>query len=129
MATKLNLAEVTKELNASAGKILDESSRVRKNLDMVLQSLQKKRSAFIRQENEALEKKKLEEQQAMMSQHARAWVMPDDDVELPAETEAPAAPVVVRTSAAVMPAQAETPVSAPEAKAEQPAVPATPAKS
>ena len=48
MATKLNLADITKELNANAGKILEQSSKVRKNLDMVMQSLQKKRSAFIK---------------------------------------------------------------------------------
>ena len=57
MATKLNLADITKELNANAGKILEQSSKVRKNLDMVMQSLQKKRSAFIKLENDALEKK------------------------------------------------------------------------
>ena len=92
MATKLNLAEVTKELNANAGKILEESSRVRKNLDMVLSTLQKKRSAFIKLENEELEKKKREEQKALVSQHAKAWVMPDDDVVLPDMTEQPAEP-------------------------------------
>ena len=41
MATKLNLAEITKDLNANAGKILEESSRVRKNLDMVLRCFDK----------------------------------------------------------------------------------------
>ncbi len=124
MATKLNLADITKELNASAGKILEQSSKVRKNLDMVLQSLQKKRSAFIKQENDALEKKRLEEQKAMVSQHARAWVMVDDDVELPDPAEAPAAPLVVHTSAsAPAPAEPEvTPQPAPApAEEKQPA--------
>ena len=106
MATKLNLADITKELNANAGKILEQSSKVRKNLDMVMQSLQKKRSAFIKLENDALEKKRLEEQKALVSQHTKAWVMVDDDVELPDVTETPAEPLVVRTSAAA-PAPAE----------------------
>ena len=113
MATKLNLAEVTKELNASAGKILDESSRVRKNLDMVLQSLQRKRSAFLKQENEALEKKRLEEQKALASQHTKAWVMMDDDVELPEPEPVQPEPVVTFSEPAAP--------QKPEPKAEKPA--------
>ena len=128
MATKVNLADITKELNANAGKILEESSKVRKNLDMVLQSLQKKRSAFIKQEADALEKKKLEEQRAMVSQHAKAWVMMDDDVVLPEQEEAPAEPVVVHASAAApTPAEPAQPVQPEKSeKPEQPEQPAQP---
>ena len=126
MATKLNLAEVTKELNANAGKILEESSRVRKNLDMVLSTLQKKRSAFIKLENEELEKKKREEQKALVSQHAKAWVMPDDDVVLPDMTEQPAEPPAAKPA----PIPVEEPKPAAEEVLAKPVeqVPAAPEK-
>ncbi len=77
--TKVKLAEATKELNAQSGVMLEETTRVRRNIEGVLQALRKQESLFLRQEEEQRAKKKLEEQQALTQQHAKAWTMPDDD--------------------------------------------------
>ncbi len=78
--TKGKLAEATKELNAQSGVMLEETARVRRNIDSLLQSLRKQEGLFARQEEEARAKKKLEEQQLLTRQHAKAWTMPDDDI-------------------------------------------------
>ena len=46
MATKVKLAEATKELGRKTDEMLENSSRVRKSLDSVIQSLRRKRNQF-----------------------------------------------------------------------------------
>ena len=59
--TKVKLAEATKELNAQSGVMLEETTRVRRNIEGVLQALRKQESLFLRQEEEQRAKKKLED--------------------------------------------------------------------
>ena len=54
--TKVKLKEATKELNQKAGVILEESARVKRNADALLQSLQKQRAQLQREADEALGK-------------------------------------------------------------------------
>ncbi len=139
MATKVKLAEATKELGKKADEMLEDSSRVRKSLDSVIQGLRRKRNQFRLIEEEEQKKKKLEEQQLLMSQHTKAWVMMDEEqqaamelassaaqeepapsVEQPAETPAVQEPAVP----AEKPEQTPAPAAAPEAepvKEKQPA--------
>ena len=139
MATKVKLAEATKELGKKADEMLEDSSRVRKSLDSVIQGLRRKRNQFRLIEEEEQKKKKLEEQQLLMSQHTKAWVMMDEEqqaamelassaaqeepapsVEQPAETPAVQEPAVP----AEKPEQIPAPAAAPEAepvKEKQPA--------
>jgi len=70
--TKVKLKEATKELNHKAGVILEESARVRRNADALLQSLQKQRAQLQREEEEA--RKRLHAQQ-----QPKAWTMPDEE--------------------------------------------------
>ena len=139
MATKVKLAEATKELGKKADEMLEDSSRVRKSLDSVIQGLRRKRNQFRLIEEEEQKKKKLEEQQLLMSQHTKAWVMMDEEqqaamelassaaqeepapsVEQPAETPAVQEPAVP----AEKPEQTPAPAAVPEAepvKEKQPA--------
>jgi len=120
--TKVKLKEATKELNHKAGVILEESARVRRNADALLQSLQKQRAQLQREEEEA--RKRLHAQQ-----QPKAWTMPDEE-----EHEAPqaTAPVEKKTVAQSVPAaevtpapveKKEEPVKAAEKKVEKPAAP------
>ena len=88
MATKVKLAEATKELGKKADEMLEDSSRVRKSLDSVIQGLRRKRNQFRLIEEEEQKKKKLEEQQLLMSQHTKAWVMMDDEQRAAVESAA-----------------------------------------
>ncbi len=127
--TKGKLAEATKELNAQSGVMLEETARVRRNIDSLLQSLRKQEGLFARQEEEARAKKKLEEQQLLTRQHAKAWTMPDDDIseQEPAAEAKPVspAPQEVRTDAPrqeeakAEPVKAEERPAAPKAQEEQ----------
>ena len=117
MATKLKLAEATKELSQKAESMLENAGRVRRNLDGVIQGLRKKKNLFMRQEAEEQARKKLEEQQLLMSQHTKAWVMMDDEQQAALETARQEA------AAAAAAAEAARPV-APEPEPVQPEKPA-----
>ncbi len=121
--TKVKLAEATKELNTQSGVMLEETARVRRNIDSLLQSLRKQEGLFARQEEEARAKKKLEEQQLLTQQHAKAWTMPDDDIpeESTVETK-PVAPVQHEVKAEALkaePVKAEEKSAAPKAQDEK----------
>ena len=131
MATKVKLAEATKELGKKADEMLEDSSRVRKSLDSVIQGLRRKRNQFRLIEEEEQKKKKLEEQQLLMSQHTKAWVMMDEEQQAAMElassaaqeepapsVEQPAEPPAVQEPAvpAEKPEQIPTPAAAPEAE-------------
>ncbi|MBQ8080832.1 MAG: translation initiation factor IF-2 [Clostridia bacterium] len=142
MATKVKLADATKELNTKASKMLEDSSRVKRNVESVLQSLRKKKSLFARQEAEAQEKKKLEEQELLSRQHTKAWVMLDEEqeaaqqaaqkeakeAERPAEKPAEAAAAKaqpVEEKVAKQPAPAEEPKPVEQQKPAEATQPAT----
>ena len=106
--TKVKLKEATKELNQKAGAILEESARIRRNAEALLQSLQKQRAQKQREEEEA--RKRLQAEQ-----HTKAWTMPDDEegtvpAAAPAEAEKPeaeAAPAPEKEAPAAVEAVAE----------------------
>ena len=80
--TKVKLKEATKELNQKAGVILEESARVKRNADALLQSLQKQRAQLQREADEALKRQQAQQQ-------PKAWTMPDEEErkEAPAPVE------------------------------------------
>ena len=103
--TKVKLKEATKELNQKAGVILEESARVKRNADALLQSLQKQRAQLQREAEEA--RKRLQAQQ-----QPKAWTMPDED-----EHKETVAPVEKKPVEKSVPAAETTPAPAAEKKA------------
>ncbi len=125
MATKVKLAEATKELGRKADEMLENSGRVRRNLDSVIQGLRRKRNQFRLIEEEEQKRKKLEEQQLLMSQHTKAWVMMDDEQKAAMEIASAAAQPAPQEPAPEQPEPrteekpaAEAPVLQPEEKPE-----------
>ena len=106
--TKVKLKEATKEINQKAGAILEESARIRRNAESLLQSLQKQRTQMQREKEEAQKRQQVQ-------QHTKAWTMPDDET----VQEAPAAAPVAQPKA---PAAEAAPV--PKPAAAKPAAPA-----
>ena len=106
--TKVKLKEATKEINQKAGAILEESARIRRNAESLLQSLQKRRTQMQREKEEAQKRQQVQ-------QHTKAWTMPDDET----VQEAPAAAPVAQPKA---PAAEAAP--APKPAAAKPAAPA-----
>ena len=106
--TKVKLKEATKEINQKAGAILEESARIRRNAESLLQSLQKQRTQMQREKEEAQKRQQVQ-------QHTKAWTMPDDET----VQEAPAAAPVAQSKA---PAAEAAP--APKPAAAKPAAPA-----
>ena len=83
--TKVRLKEVTKELNQTAGVIISETERLKRNADMLIQALRQQESQFLRQEEEERQRVRLEQQQQLIQQQTKAWTMPDDETETPTE--------------------------------------------
>ena len=98
--TKVKLKEATKELNQKAGAMLEESTRVRRSAEQLLQQLQRQRAQMQREEDEAQKRLQVE-------QHAKAWTMPDEEE----QEMAPVQPAVQQTKAEA-PAAQPTPVAA-----------------
>ena len=113
--TKVKLKEATKEINQKAGAILEESARIRRNAESLLQSLQKQRTQMQREKEEAQKRQQVQ-------QHTKAWTMPDDKT----VQEAPAvAPVAQPKAPAAEAAPAPKPAAAkPAAPAPEKAAPA-----
>ena len=113
--TKVKLKEATKEINQKAGAILEESARIRRNAESLLQSLQKQRTQMQREKEEAQKRQQVQ-------QHTKAWTMPDDET----VQEAPAvAPVAQSKAPAAEAAPAPKPAAAkPAAPAPEKAAPA-----
>ncbi|MCQ2454342.1 MAG: hypothetical protein MJ136_07370, partial [Clostridia bacterium] len=111
-----NQKDANNELKLKAGAILEDSGRVRRNAEALLQTLQRQRAQLQHKEEEEVKRQQLEQQ-------AKAWTMPDDDVAVPA-VETPAVKPAEKAPAAVQPAEAvkkeEKPVEKP---AEKPAAP------
>ena len=125
--TKVKLAEATKEINQQAGVLLEEAGRIKRNIDAVLQSLKKQDARFQREEEEARNKKHLEEQQMLAQQHTKAWTMPDEE-EAHTEEAKPEQPKAAPEKAPEKPAPKQE--KAPEAAApaeEKPAAAVKPA--
>ena len=115
--TKVKLKEATKELNQKAGVILEESARVRRNADALLQALQKQRAQLQREADEALKRQQAQQQ-------PKAWTMPDEED----RKEAPAPAVEKKTVEHSVPAAEVTPAPAAEKKAPKAEAKEAPAK-
>ena len=115
--TKVKLKEATKELNQKAGVILEESARVRRNADALLQSLQKQRAQLQREADEALKRQQAQQQ-------PKAWTMPDEEE----RKEAPAPVVEKKAVEHSVPAAEVTPAPAVEKKAPKAEVKEAPVK-
>ncbi len=115
--TKVRLKEVTKELNQTAGVIISETERLKRNADMLIQALRQQESQFLRQEEEERQRIRLEQQQLLMQQQTKAWTMPDDETEtLTDEVAADSSSddQIEKKTAAVSAAQDEKVVQQPE---------------
>ena len=82
---KVKLKEATKELNQKASEILEDSARIRRSAEMLLQQLQRQKQQRQREEDERQKR-----QQAEL--HTKAWTMPDDDEREPEPAPVPAEP-------------------------------------
>ena len=114
--TKVKLKEATKELNQKAGAILEESARVRRSAEQLLQQLQRQRSQMLREEEE-------EHKRMQAEQHTKAWTMLDDE-----EREQLAAAAAPAAEPATASAPEAIPVKEPEKPAAEPAPAAEPPK-
>ena len=113
--TKVRLKEVTKELNQTAGVIISETERLKRNADMLIQALRQQESQFLRQEDEERQRLRLEQQQQMIQQQTKAWTMPDDEIVAKHEASAPV------EAAFVKPEEKKAEHSTPAAQEEMPA--------
>ena len=105
--TKVKLKEATKEINQKAGAILEESARIRRNAESLLQSLQKQRTQMQREKEEAQKRQQVQ-------QHTKAWTMPDDETVQEVPAAAPVAqPKVPAAEAAPAPKPAAAKPAAP----------------
>ena len=128
MTSRPKLAEATKEINQQTGVILEETARVKRNIDNVLQSLRKQEAQFQRAENEQRDKKRQEEAQQLSRQHTKAWTMPDEPEKPAVKEEAPKAKEEKKAAPAKQEVKQEAPKAATvqekpvqETKAEAPA--------
>ncbi|MBR1586247.1 MAG: hypothetical protein IJ662_11945, partial [Clostridia bacterium] len=91
MSNKVKLTEATKEITQQAGQILEDATRIHRNIDTVLQNLRKLEARFQREEEEEKARKRQEEQSELAKQHTKAWTMPDEDDAALIAAAAPAA--------------------------------------
>ena len=115
--TKVKLKDATRELLKGAEETLSKLSGMRKNADALAQLAKKQENQFAREEERRRAEEKQAEQARLISQHAKAFTMPDTDDEPKPVQTAPA------PKAEEKPATEKAPV-----KAEAPAKPAAPAK-
>ena len=77
--TKVKLKDATKELLKGAEDMLGSVSTMRKSADELAQAARKLENQFLRQEEQRRAEEKQAEQQRLLSQHAKAYTMPDMD--------------------------------------------------
>ena len=119
--TKVKLKDATRELLKGAEETLSKLSGMRKSADALAQLAKKQENQFAREEERRRAEEKQAEQERLLSQHAKAFTMPDTDDE-PKPAAAPAAPAPKTEEKLVekAPVKAEKP--------ETPEKPAAPAK-
>ena len=115
--TKVKLKDATRELLKGAEETLSKLSGMRKNADALAQLAKKQENQFAREEERRRAEEKQAEQARLISQHAKAFTMPDTDDEPKPVQTAPA------PKAEEKPVTEKAPV-----KAEAPAKPAAPVK-
>ena len=135
--TKVKLKDATRELLKGAEDMLGSVSNMRRSADELAQSAKKLETQFLREEQQRRAEEKQAEQQRLISQHTKAYTMPDTDepeeapkVETkeevktakPKEEAVKAARPAPKEEAA--PAKAEAPAQAAQQPAARPAQPA-----
>ena len=131
--TKVKLKDATRELLKGAENMLGRVSSMRKNADELTQAAKKLEAQFLREEEQRRAEEKQAEQQRLLSQHTKAYTMPDTD-DAPsapkAESQPEAKPVEKQPEKAPVQAVPETPKAAekPAPKAEHAVKPAPEAK-
>ena len=120
--TKVKLKDATRELLKGAENMLGKVSSMRKNADELSQAAKKLEAKFLREEEQRRAEEKQAEQQRLLSQHTKAYTMPDTDDE-----PQPAAPKA-EPKADVKPEakQPEKPAAQPVKAEEKPVVKAEP---
>lgn len=116
MTTKVKLSEATKEINQQTGVLLEETARIKRGADALLQNLRKLEARFQREEEEERARKHQEEQELLSQQHTKAWTMPDEE----SEAQSPDAPQGEDTPESEAASQAAAP-AAPKKEEEKPA--------
>ena len=105
--TKVKLKDATRELLKGAEETLSKLSGMRKNADALAQLAKKQENQFAREEERRRAEEKQAEQERLISQHAKAFTMPDTDDE----------PKPVQTAPAPKAEEKTVPAAAPKAKA------------
>ncbi len=120
--TKVKLKDATKELLKGAEDMLGSVSTMRKSADELAQAARKLENQFLRQEEQRRAEEKQAEQQRLLSQHAKAYTMPDmDEAEEAPKVEAKAEVKPVAPKEEVKPAPVAENKPAPAKPAETPA--------
>ncbi|MBQ7848108.1 MAG: translation initiation factor IF-2, partial [Clostridia bacterium] len=100
--TKVKLKDATKDLLKGAADMLTSVSSMRKNADDLTQAARKLEAKFLREEEQRRAEEKQAEQQRLISQHAKAYTMPDTDEAVAApkvETKEESKPVAPKAEA------------------------------
>ena len=120
--TKVKLKDATKELLKGAEDMLGSVSTMRKSADELAQAARKLENQFLREEEQRRAEEKQAEQQRLLSQHTKAYTMPDmDEAEEAPKVEAKAEVKPVAPKEETKPAPAEEKKPAPAKPAEAPA--------
>ena len=133
--TKVKLKDATRELLKGAEETLSKLSGMRKSADALAQLAKKQENQFAREEERRRAEEKQAEQERLLSQHAKAFTMPDTDDEskpaaaasAPKAEEKPAVPAeapVQPAAPAKMEAREQARETAPAAKAQVKPAPA-----
>ena len=77
--TKVKLKDATRDLLKGAADMLSSVSSMRKNADDLAQAARKLEAKFAREEEQRRNEEKQAEQQRLISQHAKAYTMPDTE--------------------------------------------------
>ena len=123
--TKVRLKDATKELLKGAEDMLGSVSSMRKSADDLAQAARKLENQFLREEEQRRAEEKQAEQQRLLSQHAKAYTMPDmDEAEEAPKVEAKAEvkPVVPREEPKPVPAEEPKEETAPKPEPVAPVV-------
>jgi len=111
--TKVKLKDATRELLKGAEETLSKLSGMRKNADALAQLAKKQENQFAREEERRRAEEKQAEQARLISQHAKAFTMPDTDDEPKPVQTAPAPKAEEKPATEKAPVKAEAPAKAP----------------
>ena len=115
--TKVKLKDATRELLKGAEETLGSVSSMRKSADELTQAAKKLEAQFLREEEQRRAEEKLAEQQRLISQHTKAFTMPDTDEaeEAPKVETEEKKPVAPKAEAKPAPAEEKKPQQTEEA--------------